>query len=221
MKQTMIHIRTRLAVLAMLGILAGLSTAFPTAALAQTGNLYFFTVKGGSLDTSSTGDQYFDYITNTEGHGALLNNRKVQTINFEQDIYGISGNGVGLGVGLELLRYNKQFVFQDGERLNTVVKGIHFTIKTYLRLGGYFPFLGAGIGNYYVNMDRSSGLSLRSSPSDVYNLRVGLFHLLGRHWGLLLEAGQTSAQLDVPVAGGTQTLELGGSYTNLGLSYVF
>ena len=45
--------------------------------------------------------------------------------------------------------------------------------------------------------------------------------MLNRNWGFVLEAGQTSAQVDVPVTGGTQTFELGGSYANFGISYVF
>ncbi|MEE8435109.1 MAG: hypothetical protein V3S64_10020, partial [bacterium] len=79
----------------------------------------------------------------------------------------------------------------------------------------------AGIGNYYINLGQSSGLSLRLSPKNVFNFRGGIFVLLNRHWGLVLEAGQTSAEVDVPTATGSKTLELGGSYANLGISFVF
>lgn len=202
-------------------LLASLVAGFPAPALGQSGNLYIFSVKGGLLDTATTGDTFIDYLETTEGHGALQTSRQEETINFEQDIYAISSSGMGLGVGLEILSYNKQHVFQDGETLDIVVKGVHFTFKTYLRLGRLLPYLGAGIGNYYVNLAQSSGLSLRLSPTDVYNFRGGFFFLLNRNWGFVLEAGQTSAQVDVPVSGGTQTFELGGSYANFGISYVF
>lgn len=202
-------------------LLITLLAGFPAAALGQSGNLYFLSVKRGLLDTSTSGDTFIDYLETSEGHGALLTGRQEDTIAFEQDIYAISGAGLGLGVGLEILSYKKQHVFQDGETLDIVVKGVHFTLKTYLRLGGLLPFLGAGIGNYYVNLNQSSGLSLRISPKNVYNLRAGLFFLASRSWGLVLEAGQTSAEVEIPTATGSETLELGGSYATLGLSYVF
>lgn len=205
----------------LMALLISLLAGFPAAALGQSGNLYFFTIKGGQLDTSTSGDTFIEYLATTEGHGALQTSRQEDTINFEQDIYAISASGMGLGVGLEILSYTKQHVFQDGETLSMVVKGVHFTLKTYLRLGRLFPFLGAGIGNYYINFEQSSGLSLRLSPKDVYNLRGGIFVLLSRHWGLVLEAGNTSAEVDIPTANGSKTLELGGSYANFGISYVF
>ena len=202
-------------------LLIFLLAGFPAAALGQSGNLYILSIKGGLLDTSTSGDTFIDYLETTEGHGALQTSRQEDTINLEQDIYGISADGMGLGVGLEILSYKKQHVFQDGETLDMVVKGVHFTLKTYLRLGRLFPFLGAGIGNYYINLAQSSGLSLRLSPKDVFNFRGGIFLLLGRHWGLVLEAGQTSAEVDVPTPTGSESLELGGSYANFGISYVF
>ena len=39
--------------------------------------------------------------------------------------------------------------------------------------------------------------------------------------GLLVEVGNTAAKLDVPSLSGPATLELGGTYTNVGLSWVF
>lgn len=208
---------TALLISLVISLLAGV----PAAALGQSGNLFIFSVKAGRLDTSTSGDTFIDFLETNEGHGALKTSRQEDTINFEQDIYAISSARVGIGIGLEILSYRKQHVFQDGETLNIVVKGVHFTFKTYLRLGALFPFLGVGIGNYYINLDQSSGLSLRLSPKDVYNFRGGVFFLLSRNWGLVLEAGQTSAEVEVPTTTGSETFELGGTYANFGISYVF
>ncbi len=105
----------------LISLLISLLGGFPAAALGQTGNLFIFSVKGGQLDTSTSGDTFIEFLETTEGHGALQTSRQEDTINFEQDIYAISSSGMGLGVGLEILSYEKQHVFQDGETLNIVV----------------------------------------------------------------------------------------------------
>ncbi|MCH8888518.1 MAG: hypothetical protein IIC13_18200 [SAR324 cluster bacterium] len=77
----------------LMALLISLLAGFPAAALGQSGNLYFFSVKGGQLDTSTSGDTFIDYLATTEGHGALQTSRQEDTINFEQDIYAISASG--------------------------------------------------------------------------------------------------------------------------------
>ena len=109
----------------------------------------------------------------------------------------------------------------DAEPPRVTDEGVLFTFKTFLRWGDVFPFFGAGLGNYYVNYDEAmSGISFRDSPDSVYNARVGVRILVGR-LGLLAEAGNTHAQLPIVTGSGPATLELGGNYSNVGLSWAF
>jgi hypothetical protein len=219
------HIRTALAGLLLPGLL--LLGLLPLAlalgageAWGQTGTAYFLTVKKGSLDPSSSGDTFISEIETTQGHGALVGDRVSQPFSIQFDIYGVSASRVGLDIGLEVLGYNKSFVFADGERVYITVKGMHFTFNTLARLGAFMPFLGFGIGNYYVTLEQSSGLNLRTSPDEVYTAHAG-FRVMAGRMGILLEVGITSALADIPGLSGDATLELGGTYTNLGLSWLF
>ncbi|HEX9843567.1 MAG TPA: hypothetical protein VGC20_12490, partial [bacterium] len=108
----------------------------------------------------------------------------------------------------------------DGFKSTMVVKGVLFTLKTFLRFESFMPFIGLGIGNYYLNYSESTTLSLRDSPDEVYNARAGFRLLFGR-LGLLFEGGRTHARLDVPSTSGRNSLELGGTYSNVGLSWMF
>ena len=197
-----------------------LLAALPGTGWGQSSNLYFLTLKTGRLDPTVSGDDFFAQVETNQGHGPLQGDREVDPVSIELDIYAIGGDRFGLGVGLELLRYDREFTFQDGTRLNLVVKGVHFTLKTFFRLGSTIPFVGAGIGNYYANVDQTGGLSLRDSPDDVFNFRVGLFVLLGRV-SVMVETGLTRAMLEIPGFSGPARLELGGAYTNVGISLVF
>ena len=189
-------------------------------AAAQEGTLYFLTIKNGVSDASGSGESIFGNFAQS-AHGPLQGDRKVSTRGVELDIYGVSRSSVGLGIGMEVLEYNKTFILQDGERVNLDAKGVLFSLKTFLRLGPVFPYIGVGLGNYYVNYSQAAAaISLRDSPASVYNARAGVRILFGR-LGLLLEAGQTRAQLPVQTDVGRATLELGGTYRNVGLSWVF
>jgi hypothetical protein len=200
-------------------VLALLALA-PATAAAQTGTLYFFTVKRGIADATGSGENVFQ-VLQAGGQGALQGDRAVHTTSVELDIYGVSRGSAGLGIGMEVLRYERNFALQGGEVVHMRAKGVLFSLKTFLRLGDVFPFFGAGLGNYYVNYDEAvSGISFRDSPDAVYNARVGVRWLLGR-LGLLAEAGNTHAQLPIETGVGPATLELGGTYTNLGLSWAF
>ena len=203
------------------GLLLALGALAPQGASAQTGTLYFLTVKRGLADASGSGENAFQLLETAGGHGPLQGPRAVETTALELDIYGVSRNSAGLGIGLEVLRYAHDFTMQDGYRVYLRTKGVLFTFKAFLRWGDVLPFVGAGLGNYYVNYDESAaGISFRDSPDSVYNARVGLRVLLGR-LGLLLEAGNTRAQLPIVTGAGPATLELGGKYGNLGLSWGF
>jgi hypothetical protein len=197
-----------------------LLAAAPRPAAAQAGTLYFLTVKRGVQDASGSGETAFQTLE-SGGRGPLQGKRSVQTSAVELDIYGVSRDSAGLGIGMEVLQYDHTFAMQNGDRVRLRTKGVLFSFKVFLRLGDVFPFLGAGLGNYYVNYDENqSGVSFRDSPDSVYNARVGLRWLFGR-LGLLLEAGNTHAQLPITTGAGPAQLELGGNYANAGLSWVF
>ncbi len=208
----------------MAGLILLLLGALPGQGWGQAATLYFLTIKKGVSDPSASGDTLFETLA--QDHGTLQDEREVEPVSLELDIYGVSGGRFGLGIGIEVLQYDDFISLPSGARVDLRVKGVLFTLKTFLRLGAFFPFVGLGIGNYYANLDLPSGpslpggLSLRDSPDDVFNARAGLRVLLGR-LGLLVEVGNTAAQLDVPSLSGPATLELGGTYTNVGLSWVF
>lgn len=206
--------------LLLLGLLPLSLTLGAGEAWGQTGTAYFITVKKGSLDASSSGDTFISEIETTQGHGDLVGDRISQPFSIQFDIYGVSASRVGLDIGLELLGYNKSFIFADGERVYITVKGMHFTFNTLARLGAFMPYIGFGIGNYYVNLVQSSGLDLRTSPEEVYNAHAG-FRVMAGRLGILVEVGITSALTEIPGLSGDATLELGGTYTNLGLSWLF
>jgi len=230
-KQAMVNLKTKrggrmgfpahrptMILLAFVIVAFGFGPFLQETARAQSSTLYYFTVKKGQLDPSNSGDTYLKELETT--HGDPNDDRVVQPLSFELDIYGITSGSFGLGVGLEALGYTKTYFFPDGEVVHMGVKGMHFTLKTFLRYGAFLPFLGLGIGNYYVNLSQSSGLSIRESPEEVYNARVG-FRYQPNRWGILLEYGVTHAELEVPGQQNKSTLELGGQYTNLGISWIF
>ncbi|HKI98314.1 MAG TPA: hypothetical protein VKB51_07570 [bacterium] len=211
--------RTLAAALPCALLLATLLGAAPQPAAAQSSTLYFLTVKHGVADASGSGENLFQTLATV--HGPVQGARGVQTGAIELDIYSVSQGNAGLGVGIEVLGYDHAWLMQDGLKVHMRAKGVLFTFKTFLRLGNVFPFFGAGLGNYYVNFDESpGGPSLRDSPDAVYNVRVGTRILFGR-LGLLLEAGNTRAQLPILTDAGRATLEAGGNYANAGLSWVF
>jgi hypothetical protein len=207
---------------ALLGVAAALAVALlaggAAPAAAQSETLYFLTIKRGFTDASGSGEDLFDRLG--AAHGKLTGGRGTQTGAVELDIYGVSRDAMGLGVGLEVLGYDHDWLFGDGTQVHLRTKGVLFTFKTFLRLGSVFPFFGFGLGNYYVNYSQTGGPSLRDSPDAVYNVRAGVRVLLGR-LGLLLEAGNTRAQLPIDTDIGRAKLELGGIYSNVGLSWVF
>ncbi len=189
-------------------------------AAAQDGTLYFVTIKKGVSDASRSGETIFSNFAQS-AHGPLQGEHKLNTRGVELDIYSVSRSSAGLGIGMEVVEYNQSFYLQDGEKVTLDAKGVLFSLKTFLRLGPVFPFVGVGLGNYYVNYSQAAAaISFRDSPDSVYNARVGVRILLGR-LGLLLEAGDTRAKLPIQTDVGRATLELGGSYQNVGLSWVF
>jgi hypothetical protein len=202
------------ALLAVLVLAAGTRPA-----RAQEGSLYFVTIKKGVTDASGSGESIFNDFA--AAGDPLKSNRQVKTRSIELDVYGISRGNAGLGIGLEVVEYDQAFYLQSGERVNLDAKGVLFSLKTFLRMGPFFPFVGLGLGNYYVNYAQAAAaISFRDSPDSAYNARAGVRILLGR-LGLLLEAGNTHARLPVQTSVGRSTLELGGYYRNVGISWVF
>lgn len=209
----------RLAALALVVLVAAAGlVAVARPAAAQTTTLYFLTLKKGITD-GGNGENLFSKVEAV--HGAKNGGRAVATNSVELDIYGVGTGYTGLGVGVEMVSYSHAWVLADYEKVHMSTKGVLFTFKTFLRLGSVYPFFGFGLGNYYVNFDETpTGPSLRDSPDTVYNGRVGMRILFGR-LGLLLEVGRTHAQLPILTDVGKATLELGGQYSNIGLSWLF
>ncbi len=211
-----------LALLAALALGAALAAGGPRPARAQADTLYFVTVKGGFQEPS--GDEQFDLLE--RDHGPLEGDRRVAPLGIELDMYSVR-NRAGLALGIEVHRWEETFRFRDPaavlppEDVNLWGQGVLFTFKTFLRAGSFFPFVGAGLGNYYVKYrELSSGRFIQESVE--HTARAGFRFLLGR-LGLLAEPGVTHAPVELETVAGEPpaTLELGGRYASAGLSWTF
>jgi hypothetical protein len=216
-------------------VLAFASALFPRLAGAQSlqgsrvpavqeKTLVFFTVKTGE-QTAGGGDLFDTLAAN---HGALRDSRTVTRNGFDLDIYAVTPHKYGLAVGLELMDYDKTFHFsnpsggQTPENLRLQTRSFLFTLKGYLRFGDFLPFVGIGTGTYYVSYnEKVSGLSFLDAATSIVAYRAGFRWLMVGRLGLLVEAGEISAPIHVTSNNTTSTLDLGGAFTNVGLSYVW
>ena len=203
-------------------VLGGLLTALPATVSAQ-GVLYFLSLRKG-IQTPSGDNAFNEWERN---HGALQNGREVHTTGVEMDVFSVSESGFGLGLGLEVHNYEKTFNFEDKngvlppEQVYISGNGVLFSLKTYFRFGDFLPYLGAGLGNYYLRFrEQQSGLNSSQSVDEVYAFKVGARYTLGK-FGMLVEAGSISALTNITLRTGKTTLQAGGSYYLYGLSYLF
>jgi hypothetical protein len=204
--------------------LVALAGLLPGSALAQERTLVFLTVKQG--EQQAGGGSLFGTIA--ANHGPLQDSRTVTRTGIELDIYAVTRHKYGLAVGLEVMDYDKTFTFSDPngvlppERLRLDARSFLYTLKGFLRYGDFLPFVGIGTGTYYVSYNEQvSGLSFLDSATNVFAYRAGFRWLMAGHLGLLVEAGEISAPLRVNSNNTNSTLELGGSFWNAGLSWVW
>lgn len=200
------------------------SLLHPGATRAQEATLYFLTVKTG--EQQAGGGTLFETLA--ANHGPLQESRAVIRRGMELDIYAVTRHKFGLAVGLEVMDYQKTFAFADPtgglptERLRLDARSFLYTLKGFLRFGDFLPFIGLGTGSYYVSYNKEvSQLSFLDSATGVLAYRAGFRWLLTRRIGLLAEAGGISAPIKVLSNGTTSTLDLGGDFYNVGLSYVW
>jgi hypothetical protein len=219
------HSAARRLAAAAVWLLAGIAlAALPGHARAQEHTLIFLTVKQG--EQQAGGGTLFDTIA--ANHGPLQTNRTVTRQGVELDIYAVTRHKFGLAVGLELMDYDKTFFFSDPNGVQTQehvrldARSFLYTLKGFLRFGDFLPFAGIGTGTYYVSYNEQvSGQSFLDAANNVFTYRAGFRWLLVGRIGLLVEAGEISAPLRVISNNTTSTLELGGSFWNAGLSYVW
>ena len=195
----------------------------PSRARAQLDTIHFLTLKTGYQTPS--GDNIFEKLENE--YGELQEDRKMKTTGIELDIYGASRGITGMGLGVDIHTYQKTFHFRDPDGIkpeeNLFLKGfgVMFTFKAYLRLNYFYPFIGGGLGNYYVNYRQEKNpFLIRETLPEVYTFRTGFRSLLGR-FGVLFEGGYTKATAQVKTPVGSGTLEMGGVFYNLGLSWLY
>lgn len=203
---------------------AGLIIASPGKGNAAE-TFYFLTLKAGEMTAENSGDTLFDRLE--EESGELQGDRKVSTLGIEFDLYTAPSPIFAIGLGLETHEYSKSFSFVDfsgalpSERISIEGRTLLYTLKAYLRFGAFLPFVGVGSGNYYVKYkEKIGGASFIDAAPEVWTARVGLRMLVGR-LGLLLEYGQIRAPLKIRSRSDGATLELGGTYTAVGLSVSF
>lgn len=200
------------------------AAVLPERARAQEATLVFLTVKTG--EQQAGGGTLFDTLA--ANHGPLQENRTVIRRGAELDIYAVTRRKYGLAVGLELMDYDKTFTFSNPagglppEYLRLQARSFLYTLKGFLRFGDFLPFVGVGSGSYYVSYsEQASRLSFVDSATNVFSYRAGFRWLLVGRLGLLVEAGEISAPIRVFSNGKSSTLDLGGSFYNAGLSYVW
>jgi len=203
-------------------LLVMLWVVIPQQADAQ-GALYFLSLRKG-IQTAS-GDGAFDQWE--QNHGELQNGRQVNTNGVEMDVFSISESGFGLGLGVEVHQYEKTFNFEDSsgvlppEQVYIAGHGVIFSLKTYFRLGEFLPYLGAGLGNYYIKFrEQQSNLNSSQSIDEVYAFKAGARYTIGK-FGMLIETGSISALTNITLKDGKTTIQAGGTYNLFGLSYLF
>lgn len=208
---------------ALLAALVAAGAFPPRPARAQEATLYFLTVKQGE---QQVGGSLFGTLA--ANHGARQENLTVIRSGAELDIYGVTRHKYGLAAGVEVMDYNKTFTFQDPtgvqtpERLRLNARSVLFTLKAFLRFGDFLPFIGLGTGTYYVSYNEQvSGLSFVDTATSVFAYRAGFRWIMAGRLGLLVEGGEIFAPIRVLSNNTTSTLELGGSFFNAGLSYVW
>ena len=193
-------------------------------AAGQEATLMFLTLKEG--EQAAGGGTLLGTLS--AAHGPALENRTAIRRGVELDIYAVTRSKFGLAVGLEVMDYLKTFSFSDPsgalppERLRLDARSFLYTLKGFLRFGDFLPFIGIGSGTYYVSYNEElSQLSFLDSSIGVLAYRVGFRWLLVGRLGLLVEAGEISAPIQVFSNNAMSTLDLGGSFFNAGLSYVW
>jgi hypothetical protein len=192
-------------------------------ARAQEATLFFLSAKTGE---QSVGGNLFGTLA--ANHGPLQENKTVIREGVGLDIYAITRNHYGLAIGLELMDFDKTFTFQDPtgaktpERLVLDARSFIYSLKGYLRWGDFLPFIGVGSGTYYVSYnEKVSRLSFLDTATNVFAYRIGFQWLLAGRWGLVGEYGQIEAPIRVISNNTTSTLDLGGEFWNVGISYAY
>ena len=212
-----------LAALLRVAALVVAAAALAGAAQAQESTVFFLTAKAGQQDVGGN-----LFRTLAANHGPLQENQTVSRRGFELDIYAVTRHKYGLAVGMEVMEFDKTFTFFDPsgalpqEHLRLNGRSVLYTLKAFLRFGDVLPFIGLGTGSYYLSYDEHvSRLSFLDVSTPVYSARAGLRWLVAGRWGVLAEVGQISAPIRVTTNNTKATLELGGSFWNLGLSYAW
>ena len=212
-------------------VLAALALLLAAGALlgpapAHAGSTYYFvTLKSGVMTGEGSSDTLFRL--KAAENGPRRESREVTIQGLELDFYTASTDLFGMGLALETHQYAKSYTFSDAsgslptDRVNIEGRTLLYTLRAYLRLGLFLPFVGLGSGNYYVKYAEAlNSVSFIDSAPQVWTTRYGFRMLIGR-FGLLAEQGQIMAPLAVRSRADRPTLELGGRYTAFGLSYAF
>ena len=195
----------------------------PSTEAAET--LYFLTLKRARMSAEGAGDNLLERLA--EEHGEVQDDREVATSGVELGIYAAASSRYGIGVSLEVHDYAKEYDFSDNggglppEQIRLETRALLYTLNGFLRFGRFLPYVGLGTGNYYVKYrERAAGVSFIDTAPQVWTVRAGFRMLFGR-LGLLAEAGQIRAPLTIRSRSEQSTLELGGDYTALGISWSF
>jgi len=197
----------------------------PQQAWAVRQNFFFINLKVGTQDTGATGDTIIEALENDPTFGGPVQNpnREVVQRAVEFDFFVVPGDVLGLGLGIESGEYQSRYDFGDptSETLKLQARSLLYLFKLFLRLGFVMPYVAVGSGNYYVRYEETNGRrAFRDSAPYVFTQRAGLRLLLGR-FALLYETGRTDAPLTIEARPDAPRLELGGTFTNVGVSWAF
>ena len=218
--------RTKKAGLA-LAILAALTlalTAAPRRAPAQGQLAYFLTLRSGVQNAEGSGDTLFEDFE--AEHGPFTGTRDVETEGLEFDLITFPSQDYGVGLGIEYHQYFKVFFFQDptgalpSSRITLKGRALLYTLKFYRRFDSFWPYLGLGTGNYFMNFSEGGMVRFFEASTEVYHGRVGVRIPIGS-WSLVLEYGRTHAPITIQTRPNLPVLELGGTYRSVGIGVEF
>ena len=191
--------------------------------------VYYYALQYGNQNTGSPApvvgskDSYLSTLV--DKHGALRENRDVDTKVLSFDFYKTSGSFAS-GFDLEIHSYSKSYSFEnDSSSVNVSAVGLLYGLNFYYRGEYWFPFIGFGTGNYSAKVQEELSTGNTLTHGTVFDqVDNPFFYKYGVRIpfnGVGIIFTQQYITADIKVATEGEELSLGGTVTLIGLYYGF